>query len=125
MTLNGIDLQGLVISDNLSFTGVRTETAKTLAGGSVVWEQREYAGQSITLVGGDTWGCLQYSTLKQIYSLAKVVGGRYILDTGTEFLTVRFMNEAPPVIDGKPIVSVPNPSDTDWFQNITIKLMVE
>lgn len=125
MTLNGIDLKGLVISDNLTFTGVRTETAKTLAGGMVVWEQQEYAGQTITLVGGDNWGCHQLSTLKQLYALAKVVGGRYVLDTGVELLSVRFMNESQPVIEAKPIVSVPNPSDTDWFQNIVIKLMAE
>lgn len=125
MTLNGIDLKGLIISDNLAFTGVRTETTKTLAGGLVVWEQPEYSGQAVTLVGGDNWGCLQLSVLKQLASLAKVVGGRYLLETGSESLMVRFMTESPPVIDAKPIVSVPNPSDTDWFQNIIIKLMVE
>lgn len=123
MTLNGIDLMGLVISDNLAFSGVRTDVAKTLAGGMVVWEQKDFFGELITIVGGDSWGCLQYGTLKQIKQLSEVVGGRYILDTGVEQRLVRFLTESQPVVDAKPIVSVPNPQDTDWFQNIMIKLM--
>jgi len=123
MTLNGIDLGGLVISDAIAWSGVRTDVAKTLAGGMVIWEQREYIGEEITLVGGDTWGCLQLSTLKSLLELSKIVGGRYTLNTGVETIMVRFMTEAPPVIEGKPLVAIPNQASTDWYQNITIKLM--
>lgn len=122
MTLDDIDLGGLVISDALNFTGVKSETAKTLSGGLVIWEQAEY-NKVITLIGGDNWGCLQYSVLSEIINLAKIPNGRYNLNTGNEIIEVRFMNESPPAIDGKPIVNVPKPSATDWYQNITIKLM--
>lgn len=125
MKLNGIELLGLVIDNNLQFSGVRADVTKTLEGGMVIWEQKEFTGETITLVGGDRWGCLQYEVLKQIFELSKVVGGRYILETEVNDLLVRFRHESPPVIDASPIVSVPNPSNTDWYNNIVIKLMVD
>jgi hypothetical protein len=123
MILNGIELPGLVISDDMSPFGVLATTAPTLAGGMVIWEQRQTAGRQINLVGGADFGWLARSVLKSLKAMAAIPGASYSLQTSVGNYTVRFRNEEPPAIAASPIVERPNPEDADWYNNVQIKLM--
>lgn len=123
MILNGIELPGLVIADDMTPFGVLATTAPTLAGGMVIWEQRQTAGKQINLVGGADFGWLTRGTLKTLRDMAALPGASYALQTAHGNYTVRFRNEEPPAIAASPIVERPNPADTDWYNNVQIKLM--
>lgn len=123
MTLATIALPGLIMAADVSHTGVRSDVAKTLAGGVVIWETAEPAGRLIDLQGGADFGWLERSDLVSLQALAAVPGATYALTTPSETLTVRFRNENPPAIEAAPIVARPNPDTTDWYNNINIKLM--
>lgn len=123
MQLESIDLPGLVMANDVSHTGIRSDVAKTLAGGVVIWETAEPAGRSIDLLGGEDFGWLERSDLQSLQALASVPGASYTLTTADDVLTVRFRNESAPAIEATPIVARPNQEPGDWYNRITIKLM--
>jgi len=134
MTLETIALPGLVIDTDMSPVGVRSEVTNTLAGGVVIWEQASAAGRSFNLIGGADYGWMQRSALLALRSLASVPGQTYTLtfvaaDPEAEppveavTMTVRFRNEDAPAIEARPIVARPFPEASDWYNEITIKLM--
>lgn len=123
ITLATITLPGLIMAGDISHTGVRSDVAKTLAGGLVIWETTEPSGRLIDLQGGDDFGWLARHDLVSLQALAAVPGATYTLTAPNETLTVRFRNENPPAIEATPIVARPNQASTDWYNKITIKLM--
>lgn len=123
ISIESINLPGLVLADDVAHTAVRSDVAKTLAGGLVIWETTEPSGRVITLAGGDDYGWLERSTLQSLQALASVPGATYSLTTPSETITVRFRNENPPAVEATPIVERPNPAAGDWYNKISIKLM--
>lgn len=123
ISIESINLPGLVLADDVSHTGIRSDVAKTLAGGLVIWETQEPSGRVIDLVGGDDYGWLERSVLQSLQALASVPGATYTLTTLAEVITVRFRNENPPAIEATPIIERPNPAAGDWYNKISIKLM--
>lgn len=121
--IENITLSGLVFTDDLNHTGIRSDVAKTLDGGLVIWETSEPAGQLITLSGGDDFGWLERSTLQSLQAMASVPGASYTLTTPSDTITVRFRNESPPAIEATPLVARPNPATGDYYNKVTIKLM--
>ena len=122
--LENIELTGLVISDDISHTGIRSDVAKTLSGGTVVWEIAEPTGRSIDMTG-DAESCwLTRQTMQSLQAMASVPGAVYVLTLQSgEILSVRFRNEDPPAVSGTPIVARPNQATGDYYNNIMIKLM--
>lgn len=123
MQLESINLSGLVLAADVSHTGIRSDVAKTLAGGVVIWETREPSGRLLDLVGGDDFGWLERSDLQALQALASVPGASYTLTTTDDVLTVRFRNEDAPAIEATPIVARSNQATGDWYHKITLKLM--
>lgn len=123
VNLESIDLPGLMLADDISHTGVRSDVAKTLSGGVVIWETSEPSGRIIDLVGGDDFGWLERSDLQSLQALASVPGATYTLTTPDEIMTVRFRNENAPAIEATPIIGRPNPDAGDWYNKVRIKLM--
>lgn len=123
ITLNGIALSGLTVANEFEATGVRSEVARTLAGGLVIWETFEPIGKNIDLVGESDSGWLTRSTIKSLLAQASVPGATYSLVLADRTATVRFRNEEPPAIECTPIVARQNHADTDYYYQITIKLM--
>lgn len=123
MTLQNITLSGLIIEADVSHTGVRSDVAKTLSGGLVIWETTEPSGRLITLKGGADFGWMTREDLQSLQALASIPGARYKLTTEEEEITVRFRNEAAPAIEAIPIVGRENQSGDDYYHNISIKLM--
>lgn len=122
-SLGAVTLSGLVIVDDVSHTGVRSEVTKTLAGGVVIWETAEQSGRLIELRGGEDFGWLLRSSLQALRAMAAVPGATYTLTTPEEVFTVRFCNETPPAISATPLVARPNQAAGDYYNNVTIKLM--
>lgn len=123
ISIESINLPGLILADDVSHTGVRSDVAKTLSGGMVIWETQEPSGRLIDLVGGDDFGWLERSDLQSLQALASVPGATYTLTTPTEIMTVRFRNENAPAIEASAIIERPNPASGDWYNKIRIKLM--
>jgi hypothetical protein len=123
MFLNGIELPGLVIANDVSFSGLRTTASETLSGRKVIWEQPTNGGRTLDLMGGSDYGWMTRATLQSLGALAAVVGASYTLTlSDSSTITVRFRNEDG-AIDGTPLVPRPNPEDSDIYNNITIRLM--
>ena len=123
ITLNGYDISGLIMENDITPIGVRSTVEKTLSGGLVIWEQAEQAGRSFDLVGGSDFGWLTRSVLLNLRTIASVPGATYTLVMEGVTSTVRFRNEAAPAVTAKPIVGRPNPAGTDYYSDIVIKLM--
>lgn len=125
MLLANIALPGLVIESDIAPVGVRAETTKTLSGRLVIWESAEHGGRNIDLVGGSDYGWLMRTDLVALQALAAIPRATYtlVLADGAGDLSVRFRNEDAPAIEATPIIPRPNPADTDWYNNIRIKLM--
>lgn len=119
--LNGIELPGLVVANDVSSGSLQTTVSKTLSGRRVEWNQPANGGP-LDLVGGSDYGWLTRSVLQSLGTLAAVAGATYTLTfSDSTTATVCFRNEDS-AIDATPIVPRPNPAATDIYNNITIKL---
>ncbi|QOX78722.1 hypothetical protein FY034_07200 [Trichlorobacter lovleyi] len=121
--LNAIELPGLVVSGDVSAGAIRATVKNTLNGGVVVWEEPVAGGSLIDLKGGVDFGWLTRSTLLSLVALANVAGttATLTLSNGTT-KAVRFRNEDG-AIEATPLIERPNPADTDYYNNVIIRLM--
>jgi hypothetical protein len=122
-TLNGYDISGLIMENDITPIGVRSTVEKTLSGALVIWEQAEQAGRSFDLVGGSDFGWLTRATLLNLRSIASVPGATYTLIMEGITSTVRFRNEDAPAVTATPIIGRPNPDGADWYSDVVVKLM--
>lgn len=123
ITLDGIDLPDLVIENEFQETKVKAVVAESLGGKAIIWETSR-SMRSIDLIGGVDFGAIERSVLVSLRALADVVGASYTLVYESSTYTVRFRNEEAGAIDASPINPRPNHADTDWYNNVKIKLMV-
>lgn len=121
-TLEGINLAGVVLANAFDYTNVEAKTARTIGGGLVVWEQTR-AGRPIDMVGGSDFGWLTRGELKQVKALAAVPNATYTLVHNFETFRVRFRHEETVPISATPLVARPNQEDSDYYNNVVIKLM--
>jgi hypothetical protein len=120
-TLSGIDLgNGLYRENHLGRSGVDGSMVRSRDGTPIVWEQP--AGPpDFNLVGGSTTGTLAGSVLLDLYNLASVPGGVYLLEHNGKQCPVRFRTWDQPVIQADPIAPRENMTDMDVYNNIVIK----
>lgn len=121
-TLEGISLQGLVIDNELAFSPVEAKVSRSLDGGTIVWEGNS-SGRPIDMVGGQDFGWLERSVLKQVKTLAAIPNATYTLVHNFETFRVRFRHEESAPVSASPLVARPNHADTDYYNNVVIKLM--
>lgn len=121
-TLEGISLEGLVMDNEMAFTPVEAKISHSLDGGVIVWEGNS-SGRPIDMVGGSDFGWLTRSVLKQIKALAAVPNATYTLVHNFETFRVRFRHEESAPVSASPLVARPNQADTDYYNNVAIKLM--
>lgn len=118
-----IDLTGLVIENEFSKQLIDSDVEYSLDGRPIIWEQEIPSGKAFDLIGTDDSGWLQRSVLNSLQTLAAVPNSSYTLRYEGELKTVRFRNEDQPVISADLIIDRSNPDDTDWYNNVRIKLM--
>lgn len=121
--LGGAELPDLVNSDELAAPRVAAVVEKSVINTPIVFEGEQSTGQPITLVGGDDTAWITRSRLLAIQAMADVPGATYTLSYEGVERTVRFRNEDPPAVFAEPLVPRPNASGTDYYRNVTIKLM--
>ena len=119
--IDSIDITGLVFDDQFE-TGINAVSEESSAGSLIVFE-KQISYTTIDLIGGSDWGWLTRSTLKSLQELSKVIGAVYILDYEGVKSTVRFRTEDPPVIQADLLISRSNQEDSDYYNNIIIKLI--
>jgi hypothetical protein len=119
--LSGIDLgSGLYRENHLGRSGVDGVMVRSRDGTPIVWEQP--AGpMDFNLIGGTTTGTLAGSVLLDLYNLASVPGGVYLLEHNGVESPVRFRTWDQPVIEADPIAPRENMNDLDVYNNIVIK----
>jgi hypothetical protein len=122
VTLEGIDLGDLVIIDEFDFSPVSAQVSETIGGGLVIWEQTR-SGAPLDLAGGPDFGWLTRSVLLQVKVLSAVPNATYTLIFNGATRRVRFRHEAGAPVSATPLVARPNHSDTDYYNNVQIKLM--
>ena len=123
ITLGGISLPDLTLSDEFSSPPVAAVVERSIINTPVVFEAEAASGRPITLIGGTDTAWITRTVLQSLYALASVPGATYALNyEGTEY-TVRFRNEDPPAISAEPRIPRPNAAGTDYYRNVTIKLM--
>lgn len=122
VTLEGIDLGNLVIDGEFEFSPVQAQVAPTIGGGLVVWEKTR-SGRTIDLVGGSDFGWLPRSVLLQVQALAAVPNATYTLIFNGSTSRVRFRHEEGSPVSAPPLVPRPNHADSDYYNNVSIKLM--
>lgn len=94
----------------------------TIAGTPIIHEQ-SILGRSITLVGDEDRGWIDFSILQDLIAIASVVNAQYTLLFEGQSFNIRFRHEDSPVISAEPIVARPNHAATDQFNNVVINLM--
>jgi len=120
--LGVINLTGLVKQEEF-YIPINT-VIDTANDGSLIIYEKEIKYSPVTLIGGSTWGGLTLSVLNAVKVLASVVGGTYTLTYAGVTSTVRFRMEDIPVISADPIANNRSDKlDTDYYNNIEIKLM--
>lgn len=122
ITLEGITLPDLVDELLFQWSGVQSAVDKTLDGSVIVWEQSQ-VGRPINLMGGSDWGFITYEILEDLQELAAVSNAVYTLSYEGVDTSVRFRNEDAPAIMASPIIVRPNPSASDYYNNVAIRLM--
>jgi len=122
ITLEGVVLPDLVNDLAFEWSGVESVVDKALDGSNIVWEQTK-DGKLINLMGGNDWGFITYEILEDIQALASLPNATYTLSYEGVDTLVRFRNEDPPAISATPIIIRPNPSSSDYYNNVEIRLM--
>jgi len=120
--LDSVILPDVLWPDRYQFTGVDSRMEKTLTGRPIVWEQSTQ-GRPITLAGGADFAWIEKSDLVDLLALAFVPNATYELSYEGELHTVRFRHEDSPCIEATPVLGRPNEASTDYYCNLTIKLM--
>ena len=121
--LGGVELPDLVNADEWSAARVAAVVERSVINTPIVFEGEQSTGQPITLVGGDDTAWITRQTLLAIKALADVPGATYTLSYEGVATVVRFRNEDPPAVFAEPLVPRPNAASTDYYRNVTIKLM--
>lgn len=122
ISLDSVSLPDLLMDNEFGWNGVQAVVEMSLGGRPIVWEGSA-SGKEIDLVGGSDWGWMDRTTLLALQALASVPQATYTLSYEGASYTVRFRHEDNPTIEAEPIIPRPNPSGTDWFRNVTIRLM--
>lgn len=123
MTLNGIDITGLIWIDRYEYSGIASEVVETLDGGRIVWESASISGQPVTLSGGDDYGWLTFETIKLLLAISCNYRAIYDMVTDeNETIRVRFRHEAAPAISAQSVQLKAVSDDEDFYKNVTIKL---
>ncbi len=121
VTLEGIDLGDLIISNEMNRLFVETKTSRTLGGTELSWSQNTNYNK-LDLVGGSNFGWITRGTMLQLKTMASIPNSNYILNyEGTEML-VRFRTEDNPV-SASPIIPRPNQEEMDYYNNVVLKFM--
>lgn len=126
ISLGGVTLPDLVMDTNFRFgdSGLISRMNESRGGVPLIFEQQR-GYKNLDLVGDADAGWATYETLLGVQALAAVPEASYTLSyEGTDY-TVKFRNWDTPVIDADPLVPRPNPENSDWYNNVIIKLIVE
>ena len=122
ITLDGIALPDLLISNRYGDTQVATVFEESLGGYPLVWEySKKY--KIIDLVGTDSTAWITKALLSSLYALAASPNTVYVLVYEGVTTNVRFRNESPPAIYADPLIGRPNSADGDYYTNVRLKLM--
>ena len=121
--IEGIELNDLWIDRDMDWTGVKSEPIHALEGTLYVYDRNE-DGESLDIIGNANRGLLTRSVMQQLKDLAKVKNATYTLTMNSVDYTFRFRNEDFPPVEGDKIETRTEPSDSDSFNNIRIKIMI-
>jgi hypothetical protein len=121
LSLSGILLPDLVLSDDFGWTGIVGSSERSLGGRPIVFEAA-ISGRPLDLYGGPDFGWITKSTLAQLVSLASVPFQSFTLVYEGASYNVRFRHEDSPAISADPLIPRPNSEDTDYYNNVLIKL---
>lgn len=122
ISIEGIELPNLIIEDEFAWVGLEAEVTRTLGGNVLIWE-REINGKPINLVGGSDFGWITRLQLKSLFAIASVPRSVYSLDYNGILYQVRFRSEDKTPIEATPLVPRTNYEDTDYYNNVKLKLM--
>lgn len=124
ITLGGIDLPDLLFENRDGMSTTRAAVAMSLADTPIIFEEAGTTlGRSADLVGGDDTGWLTLAELSTLLAMANVPGAVYDMTYHDLEIKVRFRNEEQPVIENTPVIGIVDQAETDYFNNIRIKLM--
>lgn len=123
--LGGVSLPDLVLSGEFRFgnSGVQSVMNVSRDGTPLVFEQSS-GYKNAELLGAADAGWITHGTLMSLNSLAAVPNATYTLSYEGNTYTIRFRNWDQPVIEADPLVPRPNPENTDWYNNVQIKLLI-
>jgi len=122
--LDSVNLPDVVINDEFGDKVIDSYVERTLDGTPIIWEQALTSGQFLNLTGGSDFAWISRGDLITLKELASVPYATYTLTYGGIDRTVRFRNEEFPVISATPLVPRINHENSDWYNNLVIKLMV-
>jgi len=124
ITLDILILPDLFFENRFDWTGVEAETERAKAGNVIAFE-RSISGRAIDLNGDPEGAWMTYAEIQALRSLAAVPGAVYDLDLHGEAKKVRFRHEESPVITADPVLDkrTTDPADTQYFNNVKIKMM--
>ncbi len=120
ITIEGVDITGLVIEDD--FVSQVVGVTQTANDGSLIVYEQAIKFKELNLIGGADWGWLNKDTLTQLRDMSNVIGAVYEFDYEGELSVVRFRSEDIPVVYGKSLIKRSNTQDTDYYNDIVIKL---
>lgn len=126
ISLGGTTLPDLVLDTTFRFgsPAVRSIFNPSRNGTPLIFEQNINYKEA-NLVGDSNAGWIDHETLLELIALAEVPNSSYTLSyEGTDY-TVYFRKWDQPVIEADPLVPRPNPENSDWYNNVNIKLLVE
>lgn len=123
ITLGGISLPDLIIADEFSRPPVAAVVEPSVINTPIVFEAEASAGRPLTLVGTDDTAWITRTALLALYALASVPGATYTLSYEGTAYTVRFRNEESDAIAAEPVAARPNATGSDYYRNVSIKLM--
>lgn len=125
ISIDAVELPDLVPVPDFEFgdSGVDSRFYQSRAGTPIIFEQsRGY--KEVDLVGGSNTGWVTRDTLKNLQSIANIPNTEYTLTYEGVLYNIRFRNWEQPVIEADPLVPRPNPSDSDLYHNLVIKLIL-
>lgn len=123
MTLGGITLPDAIILEPFNWPGIHASVEDTLGGGKIVQEFTKLDFQLIDLYGEEDIAWITHAVLESLRAIAMIANATYSLVYEGNTWTVRFRHEDAPVVVAEPIIPKVIPLDTDYYNNLWIKLM--
>jgi hypothetical protein len=123
ITLGGVSLPDAIILEPFEHPGIHASAEDTIGGGKIIQEFSRLDFRNIDLYGEEDIAWITHLTLESLRTIAMVASATYTLVYETNSWLVRFRHEDSPVVYAEPIIPKVIPLNTDYYNNLWIKLM--